>query len=245
MLGMVASIPITMETSMDLDAGTLERIWYFGPKSISRMPKRSASASSSASAASSASSSSSSSLSSNAKVAKISDKAVFKKVSKRDEGVIKWDDYFMAVAFLSSMRSKDPSTQVGACIVNTDNRIVGIGYNGFPRGCSDDILPWSREAENELDTKYPYVCHAEVNAIINKNSADVSGCRIFVALFPCNECAKMIIQSGITEVVFLSDKYHDTPSMRASRRMLTMAGVAQRQMEPTQQSITIDFAQIR
>ena len=106
---------------------------------------------------------------------------------------LSWDDYFMSVAFLSSMRSKDPNTQVGACIVNSEKRIVGIGYNGFPRGCSDDALPWARHSEkgNELDTKYPYVCHAEVNAILNKNSADVQGCSIYVGLFPCNECAKM------------------------------------------------------
>jgi hypothetical protein len=100
-----------------------------------------------------------------------------KKVMKR-QNVIPWDDYFMAVSFLSSMRSKDPSTQVGACIVNEEKRIVGIGYNGFPKGCSDDDLPWNREGENELDTKYPYVCHAEVNAILNKNSADVKGCTV-------------------------------------------------------------------
>lgn len=98
-----------------------------------------------------------------------------RKVSKR-QNAISWDDYFMAVSFLSAMRSKDPSTQVGACIVNKDKRIVGIGYNGFPKGCSDDDLPWNREGENELDTKYPYVCHAEVNAILNKISADVNGC---------------------------------------------------------------------
>jgi dCMP deaminase len=123
------------------------------------------------------------------------------------------------------MRSKDPSTQVGACIVNPDKRIVGIGYNGFPRGCSDDELPWAREAVDELDTKYPYVCHAEVNAILNKNNAEIKGCSIYVALFPCNDCAKMIIQSGINEVVYLSDKYKDTNSMRASKRMMNMAGV--------------------
>jgi dCMP deaminase len=140
--------------------------------------------------------------------------------------VVPWDDYFMAVAFLSAMRSKDPSTQVGACIVNPDKRIVGIGYNGFPRGCSDDELPWAREAVDELDTKYPYVCHAEVNAILNKNNAEIKGCSIYVALFPCNDCAKMIIQSGISEVVYLSDKYKDTNSMRASKRMMNMAGVS-------------------
>lgn len=114
---------------------------------------------------------------------------------KRDD-YLEWPEYFMAVAFLSAQRSKDPSSQVGACIVNTENKIVGIGYNGMPNGCSDDLLPWRRTAENKLDTKYPYVCHAELNAIMNKNSADVKGCSMYVALFPCNECAKLIIQAG-------------------------------------------------
>lgn len=113
---------------------------------------------------------------------------------KRDD-YLEWPEYFMAVAFLSAQRSKDPSSQVGACIVNTENKIVGIGYNGMPNGCSDDLLPWRRTAENKLDTKYPYVCHAELNAIMNKNSADVKGCSMYVALFPCNECAKLIIQA--------------------------------------------------
>ena len=120
---------------------------------------------------------------------------------------IPWDDYFMAVAVLSSYRSKDPSRQVGACIVDTSTqRIVGIGYNGFPLGCSDDALPWARSAPSELDTKYPYVCHAEMNAIMNKNSESLEGCRIYVTLFPCNECAKLIVQSRIAEVVYFSDK---------------------------------------
>lgn len=155
---------------------------------------------------------------------------------------LSWDDYFMSVAFLSSMRSKDPSTQVGACIVNSDQRIVGIGYNGFPRGCNDDELPWDREAENELDTKYPYVCHAEVNSILNKNSADVNGCTMYVALFPCNECSKIIIQSGIRQIVYMSDKYHNTNNMIASRRMLDMAGVLYRQLPPPKEKIVIDFS---
>ena len=165
------------------------------------------------------------------------------KIAKRSD-VVEWDDYFMAVSFLSAMRSKDPSTQVGACIVNPDRRIVGIGYNGFPRGCSDDELPWAREAENELDTKYPYVCHAEVNAILNKNSADVNGCTLYVALFPCNECAKMIIQSGIREVVYLSDKYKDKPAFQASRKLFNMAGINLRQLTPKKRSITIEFGDI-
>ncbi|XP_031151270.1 deoxycytidylate deaminase isoform X3 [Sander lucioperca] len=111
------------------------------------------------------------------------------------EDYLEWPEYFMAVAFLSAQRSKDPSSQVGACIVNQENKIVGIGYNGMPNGCDDDLLPWSRSADDRLDTKYPYVCHAEMNAIMNKNSADVKGCTMYVALFPCNECAKLIIQS--------------------------------------------------
>ncbi|XP_067578060.1 deoxycytidylate deaminase isoform X2 [Pseudorca crassidens] len=114
---------------------------------------------------------------------------------KRDD-YLEWPEYFMAVAFLSAQRSKDPNSQVGACIVNAENKIVGIGYNGMPNGCSDDLLPWRRTAESILDTKYPYVCHAELNAIMNKNSADVKGCTMYVALFPCNECAKLIIQAG-------------------------------------------------
>jgi dCMP deaminase len=154
--------------------------------------------------------------------------------------VIKWDDYFMSIAFLSAKRSKDPNTQVGACIVNPDKRIVGIGYNGFPRGCSDDLLPWDREGDFE-DTKYAYVCHAEVNAILNKNSADVKGCTMYVALFPCNECAKTIIQAGIREIVFLSDKYKGTPSMNASRTMFGMAGVKLRQAQLSETCITIDM----
>ncbi|DBA04601.1 TPA: hypothetical protein N0F65_012184 [Lagenidium giganteum] len=132
-------------------------------------------------------------------------------VVRKREDYLTWDDYFMSVAFLSAMRSKDPSTQVGACIVSPDNKIVGIGYNGFPNGCGDDNLPWARESStgSALDTKYPYVCHAEMNAILNKNAADVRGCTIYVALFPCNECAKLIIQSGIARVMYCSDKYHN------------------------------------
>ncbi|XP_034080409.1 deoxycytidylate deaminase isoform X5 [Gymnodraco acuticeps] len=120
--------------------------------------------------------------------------------TRKREDYLEWPEYFMAVAFLSAQRSKDPSSQVGACIVNQENKIVGIGYNGMPNGCDDDLLPWSRSADDRLNTKYPYginkVCHAELNAIMNKNSADVKGCSMYVALFPCNECAKLIIQSG-------------------------------------------------
>ncbi|CAN0221274.1 unnamed protein product [Ascophyllum nodosum] len=177
----------------------------------------------------------------NSEVGQVDGKVARAGTSKRRNYLV-WDDYFMSVAFLSAMRSKDPSTQVGACIVNQDKRIVGIGYNGFPMGCSDDELPWAREADSEMDTKYPYVCHAEMNAILNKNSADVKDCVIYVALFPCNECAKLIIQSGIREVVYLSDKYHDTISMRASRRLFEMAGVRHRQHIPKDERIVIDFS---
>ncbi|XP_015236341.1 PREDICTED: deoxycytidylate deaminase [Cyprinodon variegatus] len=142
------------------------------------------------------------------------------------------------------MLSAPPSLQVGACIVNQENKIVGIGYNGMPNGCNDDLLPWSRSADDRLNTKYPYVCHAELNAIMNKNSADVKGCTMYVALFPCNECAKLIIQAGLKEVVYLSDKYHDTPEMVASRRLLDMAGVQYRQFKPKRSEIVIDFNSI-
>ncbi|XP_067838232.1 deoxycytidylate deaminase [Heptranchias perlo] len=160
---------------------------------------------------------------------------------KKREDYLEWSEYFMAVAFLSAQRSKDPNSQVGACIVNPENKIVGIGYNGMPNGCSDDHLPWARTASNKLDTKYMYVCHAELNAILNKNSADVKQCTMYVALFPCNECAKLIIQSGIKKVTYMSDKYRDMPEMKASRLMLDMAGVECSQFTPKHKTITIDF----
>lgn len=141
------------------------------------------------------------------------------------EDYISWDEYFMGVAMLASYRSKDPGTQVGACIVNEDNKIMSVGYNGFPRGCSDDEFPWEREADRETDTKYPYVCHAELNAILNAGGNSLKDCRVYVALFPCNECAKAIIQSGIKEVIYNSDKYADTDLVKASKRMLQCAGV--------------------
>jgi dCMP deaminase len=154
---------------------------------------------------------------------------------------LSWDDYFTAIAFLTAKRSKDPNTQVGACIVDQNKCIIGLGYNGFPRGCSDDHLPWAREANSPLHTKYPFVCHAEVNAILNKCSADVKGATLYVALFPCNECAKLIIQAGIDEVVYTSDKYHDTDCCRASRILFQMAGVKLRQHIPDVSHVVIDF----
>ena len=143
---------------------------------------------------------------------------------------ISWDQYFMGVAILSSKRSKDPNTQVGACIVNKKKRIVGIGYNGFPYGCSDQDFPWANKEEDFLDNKYPYVVHAEPNAILNANGP-LDNCRLYVSLFPCNECAKLIIQSGIKEIVYMDDKYNGTPSDIASKKMLDAAGVIYRKME--------------
>ncbi len=130
----------------------------------------------------------------------------------------------MGVALLSAKRSKDPSTQVGACVVNQDKRIIGIGYNGFPRGCSDEELPWGKESKDQLETKYPYVVHAEANAILNSTSSLV-GATIYVTLFPCNECAKLLIQTGIKRVVYMTDKYRMTDSVKASKRMMDAAGV--------------------
>ncbi len=160
-------------------------------------------------------------------------------MGKREDH-ISWDEYFMGVALLSSMRSKDPNTQVGACIVNSDRRIVGVGYNGFPTGCSDDELPWDREG-NWLETKYPYVCHAELNAILNSIGGTLKDCTLYVALFPCNECAKAIIQAGIRRVVYLSDKYADSDSTRASRNMLTQAGVELAMFTPDRDELVIRF----
>ncbi len=153
---------------------------------------------------------------------------------------ISWDEYFMGIAMLSSMRSKDPNTQVGACIVNQRNKIMTVGYNGFPQGCSDDCFPWDRSGD-EYETKYPYVCHAELNAILNSGGSNLENCKIYVALFPCNECAKAIIQSGIKEVVYLSDKYADTVGTRASKRMFDSAGVKYRQFVPNAQSIVLNM----
>lgn len=159
------------------------------------------------------------------------------------QGYISWDEYFMGVAILASQRSKDPSTQVGACIVNDDNKIMSVGYNGFPRGCSDDEFPWERQGDKESSTKYPYVCHAELNAILNAGGNSLKDCRIYVALFPCNECAKAIIQSGIKEVIYLSDKYADTPLVKASKRMFTCAGVKLTKLSLKRPKVEIDFSE--
>ena len=154
---------------------------------------------------------------------------------------INWDEYIMGIAMLAARRSKDPNTQVGACIVSQDNILISTGYNGMPKGCSDDEFPWDRSGENEAATKYPYVVHAELNAILNASGRDLRGSRIYVALFPCNECAKAIIQSGIKEVIYLSDKYHDTMLNLVSKRMLSAAGVKFTQLKTTVKSITLDF----
>lgn len=155
------------------------------------------------------------------------------------EDYITWDQYFMGIAILSSERSKDPNTRVGACIVNEDNKILSLGYNGAPTGFSDDKLPWARDGEF-LDTKYPFVCHSELNAILNCPTS-VKGARVYVTLFPCNECAKAIIQSGIKEVVYLSDKYHDTDGCKASRLMFDNCGVIYRKYEMVGKDIVINL----
>ncbi len=164
-------------------------------------------------------------------------------MSKRTD-YITWDEYFMGVALLSGRRSKDPSTQVGACIVNSQNKIVGAGYNGLPMGCDDENFPWEKSGAF-LETKYPYVCHAELNAILNNIGMDLSGCRIYTALFPCNECSKAIIQSGIREVIFLSDKYDGTDVSKASKRLLESSGVSFRKVLVNRNSIELSFDENR
>lgn len=154
------------------------------------------------------------------------------------ENYLSWDEYFMGVAMLAAGRSKDPNTQVGACIVSPENIIISTGYNGMPKGCSDDEFPWARTGE---ETKYPFVVHAELNAILNANGRDLRGSRLYVALFPCNECAKAIIQSGVREVLYLSDKYADTPATIASKRMMDAAGVKYTQIRPRMKEITLNF----
>ena len=157
---------------------------------------------------------------------------------KRD-GYISWDEYFMGVAKLSGMRSKDPHSQVGACIVSQDNKILSMGYNGFPMGGSDDELPWAREGD-ELDTKYFYVTHSELNAILNYRGGSLEGAKLYVSLFPCNECAKAIIQAGIKTIVYECDKYADSPAVKASKRMLDAAGVRYYQYTHTGRKLELE-----
>ena len=149
---------------------------------------------------------------------------------------ISWDEYFMGVAMLSGMRSKDPNTQVGCCIVSQDNKILSMGYNGLPLGCSDDDFPWEREGD-PLETKYLFTAHSELNAILNYGGGSLRGAKLYVSLVPCNECAKAIIQSGIKEVIYDSDKYAATPSTIASKRMFDAAGVKYTQYQRTGRDI--------
>lgn len=160
-------------------------------------------------------------------------------MSGKREDYINWDEYFMGVAHLSGMRSKDPNTQVGACIVSKKNKILSMGYNGFPSGCSDEEFPWAREGE-ELETKYPFVTHSELNAILNYRGGSLEGTKLYVSLFPCNECAKAIIQVGIKTVVYDSDKYAGTPSNVASKKMFDAAGVEYIKYNRTGKKIEID-----
>ena len=164
------------------------------------------------------------------------------KINKQRKDYLTWDEYFMGIAKLSAMRSKDPNTQVGACIVSAENRILSIGYNGSPNGFHDDVFPWDREGE-PLNTKYLYVCHAEMNAILNYRGSrkDLENTKIFVDLFPCNECAKLIIQSGIKEIIYLSDKYKDTDGVIASKRLFDTCGVKYRQIEINGKEIKLDL----
>ena len=159
---------------------------------------------------------------------------------KKREDYISWDEDLMGVAMLSGMRSKDPNSQVGACIVSNDNKILSMGYNGFPKGCSDDEFPWAREGD-PLDTKYLYVTHSELNAILNYRGGSLEGAKLYVSLFPCNECAKAIIQAGIKRLVYDSDKYNGTPSTIASRKMLSAAGVDIQKYEHTGRIVTIQL----
>ncbi len=156
------------------------------------------------------------------------------------EDYISWAEYFMGIALLSAQRSKDSGTQVGSCIVSRDHKILSLGYNGMPIGCMDDSMPWGREGA-PLDTKYMYVCHAELNAILNSAGGNLRGARLYSTLFPCNECAKAIIQSGITEVVYLSDKYADSEATIASKKMFDMVGVKYTAYRPSGRKITLEL----
>ena len=153
---------------------------------------------------------------------------------------INWDEYFMGIALLTAMRSKDPSSQVGACIVSPENKILSLGYNGMPIGCDDDAMPWEREGD-PLDTKYMYVCHAELNALLNYTGTNLKNATIYTTLFPCNECTKALIQSGIKEVIYMSDKYSDTPSVIAAKRMMNSAGVKFTPYKPINRNIELQL----
>ncbi len=154
---------------------------------------------------------------------------------------LSWDQYFMGIAKLSAMRSKDPNTSVGACIVGDDNKILSVGYNGMPQGCSDDEYPWDRDLDDPLQTKYLYVCHAELNALLNYTGSNLKGARIYTTLFPCNECTKALIQSGIRKVIYAENKYPDSASVIASKKMMKSAGIEYRKYESSNQNINIDL----
>ncbi len=158
----------------------------------------------------------------------------------KKQDYLKWDEYFMGIAMLSAQRSKDPNTSVGSCIVSQDNRILSVGYNGMPRGCSDDEYPWERVGGN-LDTKYFFVCHAELNAILNYTGTNMKGAKVYTTLFPCNECTKALIQSGITEVIYYSDKYAATDSTIAAKRMFKSARVTLRQYQPGEKTVSFEL----
>lgn len=158
-------------------------------------------------------------------------------MEKEKVSILYWNEYFMSLAHLSAKRSKDPNTQVGACVVNKDKKVVGLGYNGMPYGCNDNEYPWDREGSYS-ETKYPYVVHAELNAILNSESS-LKNCSIYVSLFPCNECSKAIIQSGIRKVYYESDKYAETDSVVASKRMLESAGVEHKRMDSLEVDVRI------
>lgn len=154
---------------------------------------------------------------------------------------LSWEQYFMGIAKLSAFRSKDPHTSVGACIVDKDNKILSVGYNGMPQGCSDDEYPWDRENADPLQTKYLFVCHAELNALLNYGGTNLKGAKIYTTLFPCNECTKALIQSGISEVIYEEDKYAKTTSVIAAKKMMKSAGIIYRQYKTTSRNVKMEL----
>ncbi|GMT19884.1 hypothetical protein PFISCL1PPCAC_11181 [Pristionchus fissidentatus] len=152
---------------------------------------------------------------------------------------LEWDEYFMGIAILTAQRSKDPNTQVGCVLVDSRFRVVAAGYNGMPWGCADVEMPWGKDAEDPLNDKRTFVCHAEMNAVMNKNCVDLEGCRLYTSLFPCNECAKIVVQSRVKEVIFLNDR--DSWQMEASKSLFDRVGITYRQFEPKRKTVTIDF----
>lgn len=161
-------------------------------------------------------------------------------MSDKRKDYISWDEYFMGVAYLASMRSKDPNTQVGACIVSPENKILSMGYNGFPNGCSDDVFPWGK-TEEPIESKYLYTTHSELNAILNYRGGSLEGAKMYVTLFPCNECAKAIIQCGIKELVYDCDKYATTPAVIASKKMFDASGVKYHAYERNGKKVEINL----